>query len=170
MATNAPARLEVTVICDDEAYQVFDTARLRALLEAAIVGEDLPDAALSVRFIDEATSQQLHADHFDINESTDVMTFPGGTTDPERAQYLLGDLAICPAIAEQRVAQGLGQTSLAEEVELYCLHGLLHLLGFDDQDPEDRLIMWQRQAEIVAPFFELKSHGDEHGSHVEPEQ
>ena len=169
MTNDAQPHLALDVLCDEEAFAAFDTPRLHALLNAAVVDEDLPAAALTIRFVNAHNSQEMHAAHFNDDSSTDVMTFPDGTTDPESDRLLLGDLAVCPKIAQDRVAAGHGQTEVAEEVELYCLHGLLHLLGFDDQDPSDRADMWQRQAEIVAPFFTLHSHGDEHRAHEGPQ-
>ena len=154
-------KLNLTVLADDEKDLAYDTERLFTILEHALEGEELPPCSLTVNFVSPETSKTLHEDHFNDSSITDVMTFPDGTQDPESEIMHLGDLAVCPAVAQERVTTGKGQNSIQEEVELYCLHGLLHILGYDDHDPEDRIDMWQRQKEVLAPYFPLQSHGDE---------
>ncbi|MFH1227627.1 MAG: rRNA maturation RNase YbeY [Planctomycetota bacterium] len=39
------------------------------------------------------------------------------------------------------------------EIVLYCVHGLLHLLGYDDHSVKDSLEMWERQLEILEKIF-----------------
>ena len=93
--------------------------------------------------------------HFDIPGATDVMTFPDGSIDPENGTTHLGDIAIG---AEVAVAVVDGRTTpptnrdraIADELVLYGLHGLLHLLGYDDENPDDLQEMWQRQRELLA--------------------
>ncbi|MFQ6001902.1 MAG: rRNA maturation RNase YbeY [Anaerolineae bacterium] len=39
--------------------------------------------------------------------------------------------------------------SVAQEIEVLFLHGLLHLLGYEDETPEGRAQMWARQEEVL---------------------
>jgi probable rRNA maturation factor len=52
---------------------------------------------------------------------------------------LLGDVVICPAVAERQ------RTDLAAELRLLLVHGILHLLGYDHDADEERGAMWERQ-------------------------
>ena len=139
MPDETPA-LNLHIVIDDDVNlpDDLDEERLQALCTAALDGEELPPATLTIRFVSLATSRDLHRQHFDVDTATDVMTFPDGGEDPESGRMHLGDLAVCPAVAEQRHADGQGQATWRDECHLYCLHGLLHLLGFDDIDADDR--------------------------------
>lgn len=132
----------------------IDLALLSAAVERAMIDDDRTGCALSVLVVDDATSAELHAAHFDDDSTTDVMTFPDGSFDPESQREHLGDIAICADVARRAAAaRGIDRPldELAgEECILYVIHGLLHLLGFDDADEADRLEMWQRQREILA--------------------
>lgn len=127
---------------------------LQTVCDAALADEDLDQCSMSVLVIDAEQSDHLHREHFDIAGATDVMTFPDGSPDPESGTIHLGDIAICPAIAAEVVGRrsGVADTDLAirQELVLYALHGLLHLLGYDDHDADDLAEMWQRQRDLLA--------------------
>ncbi len=119
-------------------------------VEAALVEDGLKRCLLVVALVDDAASAALHREHFGDPAPTDVMTFPDGTTDPETGRRRLGDLAVGFGVA-QRVSNRR-RRPIGEEIALYVLHGLLHLLGHDDRDPADRRAMWVRQSEILRPL------------------
>lgn len=62
--------------------------------------------------------------------------------------WLLGDIVLCPAYAADQARQA-GQ-SLAAELELLTVHGILHLCGFDHAEPEDEHEMRSRTEELLA--------------------
>lgn len=65
------------------------------------------------------------------NTATDVLSFPSGLSASNTPSKLEGDLAISADVARQN-AQIMGH-SLAEEVKILMLHGILHLAGFDHE-------------------------------------
>jgi probable rRNA maturation factor len=84
----------------------------------------LPVGFVAVHFalVDRATMAQIHGQFLDDPTETDVITFP------------YGEILVCPAVAKDRAASyGL---EIEQEVLLYCLHGLLHLIGYDDKTPK----------------------------------
>jgi probable rRNA maturation factor len=127
----------------------LDPLRLQRIVDRCCADEGLDAVQLSLLIVDDAESARLHAEHFDQGDCTDVMSFPDGGDDPESGRRLLGDLAVCWPVAQR---EALRRTRLAgDELLLYILHGLLHLLGYDDIDPVDRQEMWRRQSELLAP-------------------
>jgi len=68
-----------------------------------------------------------------LDESTDVLTFPAPGTD------MLGDIAISIPYAERQAKQR--GVSLKQEIGFLAIHGGLHLLGFDDESEDDRRTM-----------------------------
>jgi probable rRNA maturation factor len=63
------------------------------------------------------------------------------------APWLLGDIVLCPAYAAEQASRA-GQ-SLAAELELLTVHGILHLCGFDHADPDDERAMRARTEELL---------------------
>lgn len=91
--------------------------------------EDQPPSEVSVLITDKDTIQKLNREFRDVDEATDVLSWP--MTGPDiTGHHVLGDIAICADIAESQ-AKAHGQEL---DIELACLavHGGLHLLGYDD--------------------------------------
>lgn len=102
---------------------------------------------LEVHFVTEKEIAKLHKKYFDDPSPTDCISFPIDT-DP-----LIGTLFICPKTALAYVEKHGGDPYA--EVTLYLIHGLLHLLGYDDQTEEEEKVM--RQEEKVSLERLIKS-------------
>lgn len=90
---------------------------------------------------------ELHLRYMDIPGATDVITFPEDT--PDSGGYL-GDIAVSVDTAAVQ-AQDAGH-GVAREVAYLCLHGLLHLAGYDDLDDDARARMLARQEALLNEF------------------
>ena len=124
-----------------------------------------PLAELSVLLVDEAAMTELHEKWMDEPGPTDVLSFPmdelrpghmpgGASEDGETDPALLGDVVLCPQVAE-RQAREAGH-STADELELLCVHGILHLLGYDHAEPEEHREMFGLQAELLTSWREKR--------------
>lgn len=105
--------------------------------------------SLTILFSDDQHIQQLNRDFRQIDKPTDVLSFPGGDPfpgNPDKSPYL-GDIIISVPTAD-RQAKESGH-SLAAELHLLVIHGALHLLGYDHDEPEDKKRMWAKQEEIL---------------------
>jgi len=128
---------------------------LRAQLEVAIsttlrYEEVAPPAGLALLLTDDDRLRELNRNYRDIDAPTDVLSFPPGEEMPgmEDMPRYLGDIAISqPWALRQATAEG---HSLAAELQLLAIHGVLHLLGHDHAEPEEKRRMWQAQAAILA--------------------
>ena len=114
-----------------------------------------PDAELAIVFVDEAAMESLHVQWMDEPGPTDVLSFPmdelrPGTIDRPTPPGLLGDIVLCPQVAETQAAAA--KHTLMDELILLTTHGLLHLLGFDHAEPEDEKEMFGLQRELIAGF------------------
>lgn len=82
------------------------------------------------------------------DESTDVLSFPAGYTDPDSGSFYLGDVLISyPRALEQAKITGY---SVEAEIQLLVVHGILHLAGYDHVEVEDKAKMWAAQREILS--------------------
>jgi probable rRNA maturation factor len=90
--------------------------------------------------------RSLNRDFMDVDDSTDVLSFPFGKALPGSNPYL-GDVAISVPTG-RRQADAAGH-SLAEELQLLTVHAVLHLLGYDHGDPSEKGRMWSAQRVIL---------------------
>jgi probable rRNA maturation factor len=109
-----------------------------------------------VLLVDRRAMEQLHLQWMDEPGPTDVLAFPmdelrpGGDDDPEPG--LLGDVVLCPEVAEQQ-AREAGH-SVEDELHLLCTHGILHLLGYDHAEPAEEQEMFGLQSRLLASWRE----------------
>lgn len=137
----------------DVQNEVVVQDRIDEVLEIAIVialqKNGIHYAAVTLLLTDDTRMQSLNREFRGLNRSTDVLSFPAGDRHSgvfEGIPYL-GDIAISVPIARNQ-AQTSGHT-LADELQLLAVHGVLHLLGYDHLSPEDKVHMWIRQDEIL---------------------
>lgn len=135
-------------LIDETESAPLDRERIQRVVDAALADEGLTNCALTVLVVADEESARLHQEHFGDPDPTDVMTFPDGSVDPQSSLTLLGDLAVGADVAVRAAAERGRHTS--DELTLYVLHGLLHILGYDDLDPADRQEMWDAQRRILA--------------------
>ena len=120
-----------------------------------------PLAELCIKVVDEPTIAELNEQWMDKTGPTDVLAFPmdelrPGLVNEEPEEGVLGDLVLCPTVAE-RQAKDAGH-STADEVDLLIVHGILHLLGYDHAEPEEHREMFGLQARLLAEWQEAR-HG-----------
>jgi probable rRNA maturation factor len=115
-----------------------------------------PLAELSVTVVDEDTIAELNVKWMEKQGPTDVLAFPmdelrPGMVNEEPEEGILGDLVLCPAVAEEQ-AKTAGH-SMTDELDLLTVHGILHLLGYDHAEPEERQEMFGLQARLLAEWL-----------------
>ena len=82
---------------------------------------------------------------------------PGAPTDPGDPPTLLGDVVVCPTVA-QRQARERGRPA-DDELALLVVHGVLHLLDYDHAEAEEATVMRRREQELLERFRELEGKG-----------
>ena len=111
-----------------------------------------PLAELCIKAVDEATIAGLNEKWMEKEGPTDVLAFPmdelrPGLVNEELEEGMLGDLVLCPEVAE-RQAVTAGHSTEAE-IELLTVHGILHLLGYDHAEPDEHKEMFGLQAQLL---------------------
>jgi len=105
---------------------------------------DVTEADITLVLVDDDQMSDLHAQYHDDPSTTDVLTFDM-RDDP--AAPLEGDLVLCVDQARQQCAHR--DHGMPEELLLYALHGLLHLLGHDDHTEHHSATMHQREDDLL---------------------
>lgn len=103
---------------------------------AAIPGQQkFPSSELAVLLVSDRRIAQLHRKFMNVSGPTDVLTFEHG------------EIFISVQMAQRNAR--LYQNSLMRELQLYIVHGLLHLRGFDDAERADARRMSSLQEKIL---------------------
>lgn len=146
--------MQVTVTDDQEHVPIAPetVAKLETAVQAALtVAGAPPDAAVDVTLIDDAEIQELNRDWRQQDLPTDVLSFAlneadGAEFEPDGAK-LLGDVVIS---AERAAAQAAEYGhSLERELAYLAVHGTLHLLGYDHDDPQEQQQMRAKEEEAL---------------------
>ena len=125
----------------------------------AVELEGLPEEVcqLSVTFVEPDEIHELNRDYRGVDRVTDVLSFPQYDPDdltwyienpdemPE--ELMIGDVVICKAKAEEQALE-FGHSLEREMVYLFT-HSVLHLLGYDHEDEEEKAVMRAREEEIM---------------------
>lgn len=135
-----------------------DIAALHQRLTAVISAERSASADVTVVLVDDAEIHRLNRTFLGHDWPTDVVTFPAedagysGDCAALRGQgrFIAGELAVSvDAAVREAAAHGW---RLADELLLYCVHGWLHLCGYDDLSDAERPQMRRRERELLALF------------------
>ncbi len=114
------------------------------------------DFEISVTVTDGATIRVINAEHRGVDKETDVLSFPlwdrnSGEepfVNPETDNIMLGDIVISlPRVKEQAEEYG---HSMRREAAYLCVHGTLHLLGYDHMQDDEKAVMRRREEEILS--------------------
>lgn len=141
----------MNVFVANEQELPVDAERLIALARHTLGAEEVdPDSELSVLLIAADHMQRLNARFAGNDYPTDVLAFPMMEDVDEEDATLLGDVVICPQVAEEnarRLEHGFGH-----EIDTLLIHGTLHLLGYDHQGKADKELMDRRLREVLSSF------------------
>lgn len=141
---------------EDEQEVPLSRGRLRRLAELVLEREGLPDdAEAGVRFVSDRAMARLNSRFLGREGPTDVLSLPienlrpgGGWPDTGGAPLNLGDAFVAPSYVHRRAARRGDDPE--SEMGLMVVHGLLHLLGYDHQLPEEAERMESRERELLA--------------------
>jgi probable rRNA maturation factor len=121
--------------------------RLILCAQRAIEHQSAETGALSIVLTDSSKLRDLNATFAGEDHATDVLSFYDGSEDPESGQLYYGDVIIAVDLAEKQ-AEKAGHP-LHTELSLLTVHGVLHLLGHDHANQNEKQRMWSAQEEIL---------------------
>lgn len=146
----------MTVHLSDEQPLDVDSVPLRFLAERVLSDEGYPALSdVSVILVTDDVMAEYNSRFLGRTGPTDVLAFPLEDLRPGRPPKLdvdgppvhLGDVVIAPAyVGRQSEVHG---TSVAEEMSLMLVHGVLHLMGFDHEQDDEAEAMEERERRIL---------------------
>ncbi len=135
------------------AYDRYRSEFLKLLKKTLRHLEMNDEVILEVSLVDNEAIRQLNRDYRGLDRETDVISFafqdevPGETAIKQAPFIDLGAIVISTPKAEDQ-AQTYGH-SLDREMAFLFVHGLLHLCGYDHQDPKKEEVMLALQDAII---------------------
>ncbi|MGE5141742.1 MAG: rRNA maturation RNase YbeY [Rudaea sp.] len=134
--------MAIEIVAEPEFSRRVNRSALRDVAAHALRSEHSPvNRDLAVVIVGDKTMRRLNADFHNVNAPTDVLSFPSDEQD------YYGDIVISYETARANARAARWRTR--DELELLVVHGILHLLGYDDLAPDDRAKMWKRQEKIL---------------------
>lgn len=148
---------EINVSIEQKLKVSLDKNWLKNMVLETLKAEDIITAVeIGLVITDNKTVQELNKTYRDIDEPTDVLAFHMHHTSQETELSFiappngirhLGEIVISyPQAVKQAQEQGY---STAQELALLIVHGLLHLLGYDHKQPDERQRMKAREKSIM---------------------
>lgn len=130
----------------------IDSHALERLALHALETQSVPrPAELSILLADDATVRELNQRYRDTDAATDVLSFAQSEGEafarPDGAAPHLGDIVISVDTAREQAAEY--KLALHDEVAHLLVHGILHLLGYDHEQPDDAAAMRLQEDEIL---------------------
>lgn len=126
----------------------IDRRRIERLALCVLSAEKIRKS-IGIALVDDHHIRQLNRRFLGRNRPTDVLAFNLEDDLPE-SEGFLGEVVVS---VERAIRQAKKRTiPIIKELELYIVHGILHLAGYDDVTREQALVMREREAEILARF------------------
>jgi probable rRNA maturation factor len=147
---------QIEIFVGDEFRGVVDGGWVKKIVRQVLKAEKVvPPYEVSLVFTDSETVRKLNRDYRGVDEPTDVLAFcmlPQKRADssfalPPDGVTRLGEVIIS---YPQAVAQAKEQGHSPErELALLVVHGILHLLGYDHEEPGEESKMRERERELL---------------------
>lgn len=128
-----------------------DSRQLKSVAKKLLREVDEADSALSLSLVDDPEIQELNREHRGKNKPTDVLSFPlyeAGEASPGDGERLLGDVVISIDTARRQAADY--DAPLQNELYRLLIHGILHVLGHDHEEPAERAAMEAEERRLAA--------------------
>jgi rRNA maturation RNase YbeY len=139
-----PPTCDVSVAWEVPGEALIGATNVRALLAHGLAEEgEEGEWVFAFRFVDDAEIGRLHDAFMGDASPTDIITFPYDPEDGERG----GDIVISVDTAARNAAEHSWSTG--DELRFLVLHGLLHVLGWDDASDAARDAMLARQHSLM---------------------
>lgn len=119
----------------------IDHLRIKKIVLGVLASQSAIKAGeITVTFVNDTQIRKLNSGYIGRNEPTDVLSFDL-SLDPKRE--IFADIVVSTDTAIRN--SSLFKTTPMNEVYLYVIHGILHLIGFNDKNKKDRLIMRKKE-------------------------
>jgi len=133
-------------ILNEQDEFTIDLGRIRTLCEQILDESGIKSGRINVVLVNSDTIQQFNRDFLKHDYPTDTISFPAEYRQSDG--HLEGEVLVCTEIAKERAEEF--SWAAESELLLYVVHGVLHLIGFDDSTPEQQAVMQEKERSYLA--------------------
>jgi len=173
---NHPRSMFNVEIDNSQRSIVIDEGFLRDVVEKTLEAERVVAAQISVAIVDDPTIHELNRQYLSHDYATDVLSFlleceeinaevPSEDEPRGSGKRIDGEVIVSAETAVRRAAEF--QWTPRQELVLYIVHGLLHLVGYDDQSEAEKSLMRSRERTILTCRHFSVGDGSERGGVAE---
>lgn len=136
---------------------------INTCIQNALKIQNQPDyIEVEVMFVEDEEIREINRENRNVDKVTDVLSFPSldltygeiidkenfkAEIDYETGNIMLGSIVICLDQAKRQAEEY--NHSLTREVAYLTVHGILHLLGYDHMEDDEKAIMREREEKIL---------------------
>lgn len=139
----------MTTINIDNLQDIIDIPEntIKAIVSMVLNQEKIHTNELTVHFVTKESISELHNHYFNDPSPTDCISLPIDSSKSPSAYKILGDVFVCPEVAQEYAQEH--SLDPIQEIFLYVIHGILHLVGYDDIKKSDRKIMRKKEKQYM---------------------
>jgi probable rRNA maturation factor len=130
-------------IANLQKHYEINKSKIRKVVKV-VLNKEVKSAKLSIAFVDNEEIKRLNERFLGSNEVTDVIAFPLSN----KEDILSGEIVISVETAVE--VANRKKSNVEGEIILYLVHGILHLLGYNDNNKKNATIMHEKESEILA--------------------
>ena len=130
-------------IADLQKHYEINKSKIKKVVKV-VLNKEVKSAKLSIAFVDNEEIKRLNERFLGFNEVTDVIAFPLNN----KEDFLSGEIVISVETAVE--VANRKKSNVEGEIILYLVHGILHLLGYNDNNKKNAKIMHKKESEILA--------------------
>ncbi|OGN59205.1 MAG: rRNA maturation RNase YbeY [Chlamydiae bacterium RIFCSPHIGHO2_12_FULL_27_8] len=139
--------MKITIINKQSSLKIFKTD-ISNKVKKILQKENILTDEVIINFVDTSEIIRLHKVFFNDPSSTDCISFPIDSYNEAKIGYsILGEVFICTDTAIEYAQEN--NISVNDELMLYLVHCILHLIGYDDKEKEDIEKMRKKEKEIL---------------------
>ncbi len=138
--------MKVNIFNHQKALHV-DEKILKKQVTAVLKNEKISTDEVNIYLVNKKKICQLHKEFFNDPEPTDCISFPIDLNDESSHYKILGDIFVCSDVALEYAQEN--EINPINELTLYVIHALMHLIGYDDIAPKDKKIMRKKEKSCI---------------------
>jgi probable rRNA maturation factor len=124
-------------------YSFIKKRKIHQLIKSLSIELEFVITSLEINFISEDRIKKINSEYLNHHNSTDIITFNYS----EQLKSLDGEIFI--SIDDAIENSKKFNVSLSEEIARLIIHGILHLIGFDDQNKKDKIKMKRQENKLL---------------------
>ncbi|EKE21568.1 MAG: hypothetical protein ACD_7C00186G0001 [uncultured bacterium] len=147
--------MKITILNKQKVLKI-NSDKIKKQINIILQEEKIDTQEVILNFVNEKAVKDLHIKYFNDPTVTDCISFPIDSASKKTNGYhILGEAFICPKQAV--ICSKRYKTTVYEELALYVIHCILHLIGYDDIKQIDRSLMRKKEKYYLSLFKRKKT-------------